>query len=323
MKSKVLFKQGALWGKLQTSYPQGKHWITSWFFGTQSERNRDTIFKDSAKVAYPMLIGLRFAAVFLMLLTLGVGNAWAATITFNVKGAGSGTSYVATETEYTSGSTKYKLRNWIPNTGQVRGNNNTQANNFYIYNTTAIPGTISGISISGGSYTFSNIKYDTGTSAITSHTTANTMSSASATISNGTGTFFRLNFLKGATSGTQCMTSVTITFCPNPTALTNGTITSNSAQLSWSDSYNTNSYEVYVSTSSSTPAYNATPSATGGSGKSATVTGLDGSTTYNWWVRSKSSDTSKSQWVKGTSFTTTSAGTKVSLTKAGETNGSF
>lgn len=247
---------------------------------------------------------LSLMVLILMLFSISIGNVWAATITFNVKGAGSGTSYIATETEYTSGSTKYKLKNWIPNTGQVRGNNNTQANNFYIYNSTAIPGTISGISISGGSYTFSYIKYDTGTSAIKSHTTTNTMSSASATISNGTGTYFRLNFLKGATSGTQCMTSVTITFCPNPTDLTNGTITANGAHLSWSDSYNTNSYEVYVSTSSTTPAYNATPTATGGSGKSVDVTGLNASTTYNWWVRSKSSDTSKSQWVKGTNFTT-------------------
>ena len=247
---------------------------------------------------------LKLVSVLVILLTLGVGNVWGATITFNVKGQGSGNSYITTETQYTSGSTTYKLKNWIPNSGQVRGNKSTASQDFYIYNTSAIPGTISGISITGGSYTYSKIYYNTNTSSITSHTTANSMSSASATISNGTGTYFRMNFVNGATSGTQCMTSVTITFCPNPTSLTNGTITASSAQLSWSDSYNTNSYEVYVSTSSTTPAYNATPSATGGSGKSAEVTGLNASTTYNWWVRSKSSSTSKSQWVKGTNFTT-------------------
>lgn len=256
-------------------------------------------------------VGVSFASclrvlgiTMLYLLTIGSGNAWGATITFNVKGQGSGNSYITTETQYTSGSTTYKLNNWIPNSGQVRGNKSTTSQDFYIYNTSAIPGTISGISITGGSYTYSKIYYDTNTSSITSHTTANSMSSASATISNGTGTYFRMNFVNGATSGSQCMTSVTITFCPNPTSLTNGTITASSAQLSWSDSYNTNSYEVYVSTSSTTPAYNATPSATGGSGKSAEVTGLNASTTYNWWVRSKSSSTSKSQWVKGTNFTT-------------------
>ena len=248
---------------------------------------------------------LKLVSVLVILLTLGVGNVWGATITFNVKGQGSGNSYITTETQYTSGSTTYKLKNWIPNSGQVRGNKSTASQDFYIYNTSAIPGTISGISITGGSYTYSKIYYNTNTSSITSHTTANSMSSASATISNGTGTYFRMNFVNGATSGTQCMTSVTITFCPNPTSLTNGTITASSAQLSWSDSYNGSSpYEVYVSTSSTTPAYNATPSATGGSGKSAEVTGLNASTTYNWWVRSKSSSTSKSQWVKGTNFTT-------------------
>ena len=269
---------------------------------------------------------LKLISVLVLLMTLGISQMWGATITFNVKGQGSGNSYITLETQYTSGSTKYKMKNWVPSSGQVRGNNSTNSNNFYIYNTDAIPGTISGISITGGSYTYSKIKYNTATSAITSHTTTNSMSSSSATISNGTGTYFRINFTNGVTSGTQCMTSVTITFCPNPTSLTNGAITANTAHLSWSDSYNTNSYEVYVSTSSTTPAYNETPSATGGSGKTADVTGLNPGTTYNWWVRSKSSDTSKSQWVKGTNFTTEAAvacSNSVALSEGTATNGTI
>ena len=244
-------------------------------------------------------------------LLLGIGNAWGATITFKVKDSGSSsTTYVTSETEQTTdannGSLKYKMKNWNPSSGQVRGNQSSASNDFYIYNTDAIPGSIAQIAISGGSYTYSKIYYNTSTSAISSHTTANSMSSASATVS-GTNSYFRLNFTNGATSGTQKMTNITITFSPKPKSLTNGTITATTAHLSWTDTYNTNSYDVYCSTTNSKPTANATPTATVTT-KYVDLESLSGSSTYYWWVRSKiTSPNSKSDWVAGNSFTTSAA----------------
>ncbi len=113
--------------------------------------------------------------------------------------------------------------------------------------------------------------------------------------------------------------------CANPTSLTNGTIASSTAHLSWTDNTNTNcSYEIYCSTSSSTPASNVTPTATV-STKYVDLTGLQSSTPYNWWVRAKDNTISaiKSEWVAGTAFTTTSgASCAVDPTVSASSNGS-
>jgi len=109
------------------------------------------------------------------------------------------------------------------------------------------------------------------------------------------------------TMGTQFrFGSVTIHYCYNPKSLTNTTIGSTTATLSWTDTHNVGSYEVYRSTSSTAPAANATPTTTV-SEKSVELTGLTASTTYYWWVRSKCANDCKSEWIAGTSFTTSAA----------------
>ena len=114
--------------------------------------------------------------------------------------------------------------------------------------------------------------------------------------------------------------------CPNPTSLTNGEITSNTAHLSWTDAANTNKYEVYISTGSIAPGSDATPTATVTDQKYADITsGLSTSTTYNWWVRAKDKNNSAitSDWVAGTAFTTTSgASCAVDPTVSASSNGS-
>lgn len=115
--------------------------------------------------------------------------------------------------------------------------------------------------------------------------------------------------LRSYAGTTGSMAFFYIVRCANPTSLTNGTIASSTAHLSWTDNTNTNcSYEIYCSTSSSTPASNVTPTATV-STKYVDLTGLESSTTYNWWVRAKDNTNSaiKSNWVKGSNFTTTAA----------------
>ena len=65
----------------------------------------------------------------------------------------SSTKYVTTETTFTTGDVSFKINNWNPSSLQVRGSKDTQANlqsgeNFYIRNTTAVPGDISKVEIS-------------------------------------------------------------------------------------------------------------------------------------------------------------------------------
>ena len=121
------------------------------------------------------------------------------------------------------------------------------------------------------------------------------------------------------------MDNITLTGCPNPTSLTNGTITSSIAQLSWSDADDVGSYEVYRSTTNTAPAANATPTTTVTT-KSVTFESLNENTTYYWWVRTKCSNTEKSAWVAGTSFTTPAAAScsnQVTLEKGSTANGTF
>jgi len=104
-------------------------------------------------------------------------------------------------------------------------------------------------------------------------------------------------------------------YCFNPTSPSNTTIGSTTATLSWTDSKNVNNYEVYYSTSSTAPT--ASSSGTTTTSKSIDLTSLTASTTYYWWVRAYDSYC-KSDWVAGSSFTT-SAG----CTSLASINGSF
>ena len=102
-----------------------------------------------------------------------------------------------------------------------------------------------------------------------------------------------------------------------PTSLTNGATTSSSQVVSWTAPYPApaNGYLVAYSTSSTAPG-NSVTSTTGSytvtaisaGTTSTTLSELSGSTTYNWWVRSKNAR-GNSSWVAGSSFTTESANT--------------
>lgn len=99
--------------------------------------------------------------VLLLFVFFGWNISWGQTITLNTTKAtlGGGTSYTTTETAATVGSYSYKLNNWIANASdiQARGNQATVTSNFYIFNTTAIPGNITSITITGTNLNYSKI----------------------------------------------------------------------------------------------------------------------------------------------------------------------
>ena len=97
--------------------------------------------------------------------------------------------------------------------------------------------------------------------------------------------------------------NVSVPSCFPPSAPTTGTITTNSAVLSWTapGTVPANGYEYYLSTSSTAPT--AATVGVANAGTSVTVA-LAPSTTYYWWVRSVCGATNKSVWIAASSFST-------------------
>ena len=97
------------------------------------------------------------------------------------------------------------------------------------------------------------------------------------------------------------------TDCLSPVTDAATSVTSNSAQISWTVpvSNQTTSYDIYYSTSSTTPASNVNPNHSNVTGTSYTLNNLSASSTYYYWVRANcSTATGKSAWSFAKSFTT-------------------
>lgn len=94
--------------------------------------------------------------------------------------------------------------------------------------------------------------------------------------------------------------------CVSPSAVTASNITATSATLSWSAPSNApaNGYEIYYSSTNAAPTSATTPSATGITETSYSVSGLTAATTYYAWVRSNCSDAEKGEWSAVSTFTT-------------------
>ena len=107
--------------------------------------------------------------------------------------------------------------------------------------------------------------------------------------------------------------------CTAPDAIAVGSVTGDGATFTITDALNTNNYEIYYSTSSTTPTAETSATVSGISTKSRAVTGLTSETTYYYWVRSNCGGATKSSWVAGTpaSFTTEAAAATHSVTYNG------
>lgn len=169
--------------------------------------------------------------------------------------------------------------------------------------------TITEVSVKASSYNGAHkATIKVGGSTVKSATATGTPSSTPSAISSGAiSTSGNVDIIFSNGSRALYVQSFSITYCKLPTSLTNGTITSSTARLSWSDTDSPGKYQVYCSTSSSTPADNATPTSTVTT-KYVDLTSLTASTTYYWWVRAyDETNSSKSAWVAGSSFTTSAA----------------
>lgn len=114
----------------------------------------------------------------------------------------------------------------------------------------------------------------------------------------GTNTTDRTNYVTSAGPGS----------CGLPSALTVSNITSNSAKLSWTapPAALGSGYDVYLSTSSTTPLATVTPTHTSTTTSISPLRNLNAATTYYYWVRNNCGAT-KSPWVSGGNFATPAA----------------
>ena len=149
----------------------------------------------------------------------------------------SSTTYITTETttqNYNGGDATATLvfNQLNPSTGQLKGNQNTASNmqagsNFYIRNTSALPGNVREISINGltcsgtgAAIRPANAYAKTGSSAITSQTTSDSTagsgtengSTASWSFTGNSGKFFAISCAKGFTGGTVKATTITVSY---------------------------------------------------------------------------------------------------------------
>lgn len=94
--------------------------------------------------------------------------------------------------------------------------------------------------------------------------------------------------------------------CLPPTNVTTGTITASNAQLSWTPSTSnpTSSYDIYYSTSNTSPTSSTTPNIVGHTSPNVTISPLNPATTYYVWVRSSCSSSDKSTWTNAVNFVT-------------------
>ncbi|WP_139422898.1 FN3 associated domain-containing protein [Chryseobacterium mulctrae] len=148
-------------------------------------------------------------------------------------------TYVAALTNFTAANIDWAIKQWNPTNLQVRGN---QTDAFVFYNTSAMPGNITKVTLNTFSGTFNNgsIRLAEGTTTQAAATTGVIGVASSGKIEwtpTAGNTFFKIIFLNGSTSGTARITDITVEYA-SPTQTTSPTITaSGTATGSGTDNY--------------------------------------------------------------------------------------
>ena len=220
---------------------------------------------------------LKYAAMFVMLLTVGVGNAWGANATITLTQSALGitnTSYSSTEATKTVDGVTFGWKYLIMSSSNIQ----SQASNGEIYNTTAFPGKIISVAVThSGTARSSTIYFGTSSKP----TENNSDFSGTATINAPTGTdctYFRIKRGSNAAYWTQIViTYEEASSCTDPSTLlsisssntatlgTNKTLTTsggNGSTVTWSVANGTGSATVSGSTLTPTGAGTVTVTAT-------------------------------------------------------------
>ncbi|ASW76029.1 hypothetical protein IQ37_08530 [Chryseobacterium piperi] len=194
------------------------------------------------------------------------------------------------------------------------GTSSVSATVTFADNTTQV---FSGISLSdwynGANYAIQGIGRINRTNNVLESSTTNPrlyQSTLNIDAANQTKPIQSITIAKSAGSGISNIFAISadaFTDCSAPTLQPVGTLSSNSAQVSWTIPPTTTaaSYDVYYSTTNTAPTGTTTPNMTGITGTSTTIGSLSSSTTYYYWVRTNcSTATSQSGWSLAGSFTT-------------------
>ena len=198
---------------------------------------------DEKKIIMNLKLQTKSRTMYAFLMALFSVWGWAQTITIipNKTTTGNNSNaYVTTLTNFTAQNVDWAIKQWNPNTLQVRGN---QADAFIFYNTSAIPGNITKVTLNTTSGTFNNssIKLAVGTATQAAVTTGTVGVASSGKIewTPGTGnTFFKIIFSNGATGGTAIIANITVEYANSnqtiaPTITANGTATGNGTDNYW------------------------------------------------------------------------------------------
>ena len=154
-----------------------------------------------------------------LLLAMVTGTTWAGEGTISIgtnPSNSSSTSYLTSAQTFTIDGVTFVMNNYNPSSGQIRGNQGSASSNFYLYNTTPLPGEILSIEITvttaTSTFVASNTYLNTGTSAITSPKTSGTNPSGQAWSGLSDYTYFCISMAKGGTSNTCKISGITITY---------------------------------------------------------------------------------------------------------------
>ena len=288
---------------------------------------------------FNFLSNSRWFATIILLITLSIGQMWAAKYTWTYASLDQWLfSSDNTSPGYSSGTATLNSVSWSYDRGTAKylgglnssiqfGAKNNVENPSFTCSAFSSGYTITEVSVKASSYNGAHkATIKVGGNTVKSATATDSPTSTPTAITSGAiSTSGNVDIIFSNGSRALYVQSFSITYCKLPTSLTNGTITSSTAHLSWSDTDSPGKYQVYCSTSNSTPAANATPTATVTT-KSVDLESLTSSQTYYWWVRAyDETNSSKSAWVAGTSFTTSASASCTADPSIGAAslNGSF